>query len=109
MDFVTHTVSAISSWMRPYAGHISIAIVATLLVISGSAINHTIRTYIQPYHFLIRTLVFILLCTFGYGMLSILLTPYVRQFIAGMGNLYLAPVVVLLFLLLGFLAERQRS
>jgi len=108
MSFFTDLLITTSGWLRPHIAGISLAIVATLLVIYGSTINRIVKVHIQGMHFFIRTAAFVALCAFGYGLISIFLTPYVNKMLASISNLYLGSIVVLIFILLGFLAERQR-
>lgn len=104
---MTDLLYEISSWFRPYLGFISSALVATLLVIYGSLINKTVWTLIKGAHFIVRTLVFVALCLFGYGALSTYLIPLVQRAFLMVGNMWLGVVVVLVFLGVGWLAERR--
>ena len=79
-----------------------------LLVIFGDYINRAVKNHFRQNHFLIRTAVFILLCSVGYGLLTAWLTPAVNFVLLYFGETYFAPVVILAFLGLGILAERKR-
>jgi hypothetical protein len=97
----------LSQWLYPWIGEISMAIMATLLVIFGSRINYMIKRQIGRLHFILRTLIFILICTFGYGAALIYLTPMLSQLLASMGMIYLGPLVLGIFIALGSFAERN--
>lgn len=96
-----------SQWLYPWLGEIAMAIMATLLVIYGHSINRWVKKQTSSMHFIFRTLIFILLCTFGYGALLIYLTPVLSHLLAGVGMIYLGPLIVGIFVTLGVLAEKE--
>ncbi len=96
-----------SQWLYPWLGEIAMAIMATLLVIYGHSINRLVKKQTSGMHFIFRTLIFILLCTFGYGALLIYVTPILSHILAGVGMIYLGPLIVGIFVTLGVLAEKE--
>jgi hypothetical protein len=54
-------------------------------------------------------MVFVLLCAFGYGALSIYAAKFVKMLLGQLDNLWLAPVIVVSFLVIGLLAEHKRK
>ncbi len=98
----------IASVVRPYTSSIAIALIATLLVIFGGAINEMVRTLIKTQPMWLRVLVFILLCTFGYGILSVWLTGLLQEYLRGLSAGMFLLQVSLAFVVIGVLAERSR-
>lgn len=96
-----------SQWLYPWLWEISLAIMATLLVIYGDTINRMVKRQITSLHFIFRTLIFILLCAFGYGALLIFVTPYVSKLLASVNMIYLGPLVLGIFIGLGIIAEKK--
>ena len=96
-----------SQWLYPWLGEIAMAIMATLLVIYGHSINRLVKKQTSGMHFIFRTLIFILLCTFGYGAVLIYVTPILSHLLAGVGMIYLGPLIVGIFIMLGVLAEKE--
>jgi hypothetical protein len=47
-------------------------------------------------------------CAFGYGLLTVWLTNLLAQQLAKVPNLYLLPVVFIIFFTLGMYAQKQR-
>ena len=92
--------------LKPYSAQIAVALVATLLVIYGHTINRTLRALVKPYHFVIRVMAFVLLCTLGYGLITVWGVHQVKVLIAALPSVYFTPVIVLVFIVLGILAER---
>ncbi len=96
-----------SQWLYPWLGEIAMAIMATLLVIYGGVINRMVKKQISGMHFIFRTLIFILLCSFGYGVLLIYFTPVLSHWLAAVGMIFLSPLIIGIFITLGVIAEKQ--
>tara|TARA_R110002167_G_scaffold53073_1_gene152545 strand:+ start:164 stop:496 length:333 start_codon:yes stop_codon:yes gene_type:complete len=108
MEWIQSAMTQVSQWMQPYYSEIALTILATILVVYGDVLNKHIKRMISPYHFVIRTAVFVLICAFGYGLLVVFATPFVKQLILWVPYLYRGITVVSVFLLLGYLAEHRR-
>ena len=94
--------------LKPYLYQIALAIVATLLVVFGGAINSAIKQLLRKQHIVVRIMVFILVCAFGYGLATVWLTSLLAAQLAKIALVYLAPSIVLFFILLGLYAQKQR-
>lgn len=108
MDFILELNRQLTSLMRPYFAEISLAIVATCLVVYGDALNKALKRFVYRWHFLLRVLVFILMCTFGYGLLTIWLQPFIESLLRQIPMNYQAVFVIVTFSFLGVMAERKR-
>jgi cation transport ATPase len=108
MDGINSLLTQLSHWTQPYSSEIAITILATILVVYGDSFNKHIKRMISPYHFVIRTLVFVMVCAFGYGLFIVFATPFVKQLILWVPYLYRGSVVIMIFLILGYLAENRR-
>ena len=97
-----------ADWVRAHVFKIATAFTTAILVIYGDQINAAVKRRIRAYPFVIRTLIFVLLCSFGYGMLTVLITPSVAQLLRYFGDQYVAIVVLASFLAIGVLAERKK-
>lgn len=98
-----------ASWVRPHISDIALALVATLLVIFGGTINDAVRRIMRGKGFWLRVLVFVALCTFGYGLLSVWLTPIVEQFLRSLSPGWLLLTISGSFVGLGMLAQYYRQ
>ncbi len=107
MNEIKSMIIQLSQWLYPWLGEISMAIMATVLVIYGDTVNRMLKRQIVGWHFILRTLVFILLCTFGYGALLIYATPLLSKTLASIGMIYLGPLVLGIFIFLGTVAEKK--
>ncbi|MDE0966082.1 MAG: DUF3392 domain-containing protein, partial [Candidatus Latescibacteria bacterium] len=97
-----------AGWVKANLLAIATAFTTALLVIYGDNINRAVKLRINRYPFLVRTLAFVALCSFGYGLLTVLITPSVAQLLRYFGDQYTALVVLASFLGIGILAERKR-
>lgn len=100
----------LAEWMRPYNREIATAMIATLLVIFGGFINNTLRRIVRKQVIWVRVAAFIGLCTFGYGALTIWLTPIVAVYLIKQSAIVYVASIVLSFIFIGVLAENfQKS
>jgi hypothetical protein len=97
-----------ASWLRPYINDCAMAIIATILVIYGNDINNAIKGLVKKQHFIVRTFTFILVCAFGYGLMTVWLTPLLAKLLLKLPSMYLVPAVVVVFVSLGLVAQKQR-
>lgn len=96
--------------MRPHNKEIALAMVATLLVIFGDVINGALRRLVKSQPIWFRVSAFIALCAFGYGALSVWLTPLLSRFLLSQSSLAYVSTITISFLVVGILAERfQKS
>ncbi|EHQ52195.1 hypothetical protein ECTPHS_05856 [Ectothiorhodospira sp. PHS-1] len=109
MEWLDDTLLQAGNWVRGHVGQIALAFVATVLVIYGNDINRVLKMILRAYHRLVRLLGFVLMCAFGYGALTVFLTPMLADAMLMVDTRWLAPMVVGAFLLLGFLAERKHQ
>ncbi|MCJ8320977.1 MAG: DUF3392 domain-containing protein [Colwellia sp.] len=98
----------LGSWFRPYQYQTAMAIIATVLVIFGNDINSAIKKLVSKQHVFVRVVIFVLVCAVGYGLLTVWLTQILAQQLSYISNLYIAPCIFFIFLVLGAYAQRQR-
>lgn len=98
----------LAQWFRPYQSQCAMAIIATLLVLFGAEVSQAIRQLIKKQHLIVRTLVFVLVCAFGYGALTIWLSQMLAVALQSIADVYLVPAVVIIFLALGLYAQKQK-
>ncbi len=96
-----------SQWLYPWLSEISMAIMATLLVIYGEVINRLLKKQISSMHFIFRSAIFIILCTFGYGAILVYGTPLLSKALSSLGFIYFGPLIVCIFISLGIIAEKK--
>ena len=106
MSDLINYYSQLDVWLRQYLMVISMAQVATLLVIFGNYINATVRLLVRSHALPIRITVFILLCTFGYGAITAFLTPLYANGLGKLGMNLLPIVILITFSIIGMISEQ---
>lgn len=109
MDIINEILLRSGYWARSNMDNVTLALIATLLVIYGDDINHFVKRQLRPYPRLVRLIGFVLMCAFGYGALTVLLTPVLAGWFSLISIKWLAPIVVAVFLFIGWLAERKHQ
>jgi Protein of unknown function (DUF3392) len=104
---MTNPLELTSSWARPHLTVISFTFVATLLMLYGGEINRFIRDTCKSYHMLVRVLVFMLVCAFGYGWATQKLASLLQYALANKVGSWTGVVVLVIFIGLGFLADKK--
>lgn len=107
MELLQNIAVFFSEWMRPHLKMISLAIVATLLTIYGGHLNELVKKAVSGHHFLFRFFIFVLVCAFGYGVLTISISYLAAKLLASLTNVQLSPVIIGIFFFIGLLAERK--
>lgn len=107
MDLLLDLIATLSHLSRSHLYDISLALMATLLVLFGPSINAWVQRSIGSLNFILRTLIFVLLCAAGYGLAIIFLTPWLAHALSYFNNYTLAPVLLLVFFIVGVLADRS--
>jgi hypothetical protein len=98
-----------SQSIRPFLPHVSVAITSSVLAVFGSQINGCFKASIKKRPFIVRVSAFVALVTFGYGALNLFLAHLVSRMLMNTRDLWLAPVVVGVFIGIGVLAEEKRQ
>ena len=107
MDLFLDLITTLSRWSRGHLDDIALAIMATLLVLFGPGINAWVKRSTGRFNFFLRTLLFVLICVLGYGLAIVFLTPWLASGVGYFNNYTLAPVLLLIFFLIGVLADRS--
>ncbi|HGS8170465.1 TPA: DUF3392 domain-containing protein [Pseudomonas aeruginosa] len=107
MDYALDLIATLSRWSRSHLSDISLAIMATLLVLFGPAINAWVHQRIGSLNFVFRTLLFVLICAVGYGLAMVFVTPWLAKGLGYFNNYTLAPVLLLVFFVIGMIADRS--
>lgn len=107
MDYALDLIATLSRWSHSHLSDISLAIMATLLVLFGPAINAWVQQRIGSLNFVFRTLLFVLICAVGYGLAMVFVTPWLAKGLGYFNNYTLAPVLLLVFFVIGMIADRS--
>jgi len=106
---MTRVLLALGDWLFRYLDYISMAIVATLIFVYGADMNRFVKRQVRGKHFLLRLTIFILVCAFGFGTVTVLGITVIGTLLQSVDRKWLAPAVLLVFVGIGFLAERKNQ
>jgi len=109
MDWLSQALIMLGGQLRPHIGSIATILVSTLLVVYGNDINKAVKRLLGQRHIVWRYLIFILLCSFGYGLFLLMLAPFLAGQLRQLASYWLAPCVLAMFIVLGILAERKNQ
>ena len=98
----------ISQFLADYYTEMSLMLMATLLVVYGDIINRQFKRSLSNLHFIIRSTLFVLLCAFGYGALTIYGAPLLHHIFNFVAYEYRGVAYIAAFIALGIAAERRR-
>ncbi|OLQ90279.1 hypothetical protein BIY22_04585 [Vibrio panuliri] len=96
-------------YLAPYLTEISTALIACALVMFGGEINASLRRILRAQNFILRTLVFILINAFGYGLIIVKATPYLTRTLGQLPYGIMFCIVVSSFVAIGLWAQRNRQ
>ncbi|MBL8027847.1 MAG: DUF3392 family protein [Fibrobacteres bacterium] len=97
----------LSGYIHLHIKQVVMAFAATILAVFGKDINRLVFKIMGKRHFLIRVLVYVLLCSFGFAFLTALTSDGMMMLFSKVDRKYLPFIIPGLFLLLGILAERK--
>ena len=107
MNFILELINSGSELIRPELEFVALAITVTLLIIFGPTLNSIITKRLTRFNRVVRILLFSLVCLFVYGLLlrgfNVLWVKFLEQF----NDDFLFPFVVVLFIILGTLTEKN--
>ncbi len=96
-------------WIRAHLAEIAISITAMILVVAGPYLNAGLKNLTGRLHMLLRYGLFVLLSTFGYGLITNFGFRTIRTMLTGLGKWELIAVVDGAHLVLAWLLKRDKA
>ena len=87
---------------------ISMAQIASVLVVYGDTIAQHVRKILRKKHFFVRLSGFIALNAFLLGFVTIFLARFLASLYLRLPSMWLSPAIAGIFILIGVLAERHK-
>ncbi|WP_105255055.1 DUF3392 family protein [Pseudoalteromonas sp. T1lg75] len=109
-DFIAWLESGLfrfGQWLSPYLGDIALVFVVCIIGLYAGDVIKTVKKLVAGKHFLLRTLVFVLVSAFGLGVLTLWVSPFMAKALMFFGSTYLPLMVFAAFILVGVLADRK--
>ncbi len=107
-DFLSQIDLYFRSWILGHMSQITTAMTGSLLVIFGDDVIRIVKNQVRHRQFIVRTIGFVLLCVFGFGMLAVFIAPGLANLLRYLGDRYVVLVVVGAFVWIGMMAERRK-
>jgi hypothetical protein len=107
MDFVLDLLATMSRWSRGHISDIALALVGCLLVLFGADFKGWIEGRLGALAGALRVPVMALVCAVGSGAALIYVTPWVVRGLSQFNNYSLAPVLLVVLVLIGVVADRK--
>ena len=107
MDLVLDLLATVSRWSRSNLSEIALALVGCLLVLFGSDVKGWLEQRVGSMAGALRIPIMALLCTVGSGLALIYATPWVVRGLSQFNNYSLAPVLLVVLVLIGVIADRK--
>lgn len=107
MDLVLDLLSTVSRWGRSNLSEISLALVGCLLVLFGTDIKSWVEGRLGNLAGALRVPMMALLVLIGSGAALIYATPWVVKGLSQFNNYALAPVLLVVLVLIGVVADRR--
>jgi len=101
-------LNSVGQFIAPYLSEIATALITCCLVVFGNEINNLARKLMRNQHFIIRTIVFILINAFGYGLIIVKLTPYLSRTLNHVDRGIMLLIVTSSFIVIGLWAQKNR-
>lgn len=108
MDTLILLLAQAGHAFKPWLSEISLTIVACSLIVFGSDINHFMRRLLSGRNVFIRTCAFILLNSFGYGLLLIKVSPWLTHQLSTFPSQWMFISVITTFIVIGLWAQKTR-
>ena len=109
MSKLIEFLSYLGSFIYPWLTEASTAIVACALVVFGADINRFLRRYLAGRSFIIRTLIFVVVNAFGYGLIIVKLSPLLAQYMALVPAHWLLLLILTIFFAIGSWAQSNKQ
>ncbi|MEO9242317.1 DUF3392 family protein [Pseudomonas inefficax] len=107
MDLVLDLLATVSRWSRSNLSEISLALVGCLLVLFGTDIKSWVEQRLGGLAGALRVPFMALLVMIGSGAALIYATPWVVKGLGQFNNYALAPVLLVVLVLIGVVADRR--
>ena len=109
MEQIISIFHQVGSLLYPWLNEIATAIIACFLVAFGTDVNRFLRRKLLGRSFILRTVIFVIVNAFGYGMLIVSVSPLLARSMAKLPAPWLLWSVILIFLLIGSWAQKNRQ
>jgi hypothetical protein len=98
----------IARLIRPHLSAVCLGVTAVALMLSGPSINAFVSRITKKMHWLTRYLLFVLMCTIGYGALTQILYRGLKYWLTNQHAFGLVAFTTIIYLILAYFARKQK-
>ncbi len=109
MEHIISIFHQVGSLLYPWLNEIAIAIVACFLIVFATDINRFLSRKLTGRSFVLRTLVFVLINAFGYGLIIVTMSPLLAKNMAQIPAHWLLVMILAMFIFIGYWAQRHKQ
>ncbi|KFZ36017.1 membrane protein [Shewanella mangrovi] len=109
MDLIVSFLSRTGAMLHPWMNEIATAMVSCIIVVFGADCNRWLRQQLGARSFILRTLIFIVVNAFGFGLLIVAVSPWLAGQLRHMPAMWMLLLVCAVFFLIGSWAQRNRQ
>ncbi|AQS40165.1 Protein of unknown function (DUF3392) [Shewanella psychrophila] len=109
MEPIISVFHQVGSLLYPWLNEVATAIIACLLIVFGADLNRLLSRKLSGRSFILRTLVFVLINAFGYGILIVTASPILAKNLAQVSAHWLLFIVIGIFIFIGVWAQRHKQ
>jgi hypothetical protein len=102
-----HYAGIVAGLIRNHLSVVCLGITAVTLMLAGPVINGFVQQLTQKFHWLIRYLILVLMCTAGYGFLAQVIFKNLSRWLAPQPAFSLIAITTAIYLALAFFARKQ--
>lgn len=107
MDLILDLLATVSRWSRSNLSEISLALVGCVLVLFGAQFKSWVEGRLGGFAGALRVPAMALVCLVGSGLALVYATPWVLKGLSQFNNYSLAPVLLVVLVLIGVVADRN--
>ncbi|UFH49662.1 DUF3392 domain-containing protein [Pseudomonas sp. KNUC1026] len=107
MDLILDLLATVSRWSRSNLSEISLALVGCVLVLFGAQFKSWVEGRLGGFAGALRVPAMALVCLVGSGLALVYATPWVIKGLSQFNNYSLAPVLLVVLVLIGVVADRN--
>lgn len=109
METIKGLTHDLASYLYPWMSEIATAMVACILIVLAPDLNRAVKRLVGARAFVVRTLIFILVNAFGFGLLIVWASSHLAATLRSLSPGWLMAVLSFSFIFVGVWAERQRQ
>lgn len=107
MDILLNFIVTLSRWCNNHMDQITLAIVAVLLVLSGSVLGNYLQRLIGTMNIVFRVIIIAVVYMLVFGMIINYLPGFIKQLLSYLNYYSLFPILLLITVFIGMVADKR--